>query len=61
MRVYLFIKTIYKALNVFIQRQVYSIENAHNQLVRDIDFNPNKQYYLASCGDDCKTKVIFLI
>jgi len=24
--------------------------------VRDIDFNPNKQYYLASCGDDCKTK-----
>ena len=33
------------------------MENAHNQLVRDIDFNPNKQYYLASCGDDCKTKV----
>ena len=32
------------------------IENAHTQLVRDIDFNPNKQYYLASCGDDCKTK-----
>lgn len=32
------------------------IENAHNQLVRDVDFNPNKQYYLASCGDDCKTK-----
>lgn len=36
--------------------QVYCIENAHGQLVRDVDFNPNKQYYLASCGDDCKVK-----
>lgn len=24
--------------------------------MRDIDFNPNKQYYLVSVGDDCKTK-----
>ena len=23
---------------------------------RDLDFNPNKQYYLATCGDDCATK-----
>uniref|UniRef100_A0A8C3IAV0 EARP complex and GARP complex interacting protein 1 n=1 Tax=Chrysemys picta bellii TaxID=8478 RepID=A0A8C3IAV0_CHRPI len=37
-------------------RQIYYIENAHGQLVRDLDFNPNKQYYLASCGDDCKVK-----
>lgn len=36
--------------------QVYCVENAHGQLVRDLDFNPNKQYYLASCGDDCKVK-----
>ncbi|XP_032285916.1 EARP and GARP complex-interacting protein 1 isoform X2 [Phoca vitulina] len=36
--------------------QIYCIENAHGQLVRDLDFNPNKQYYLASCGDDCKVK-----
>uniref|UniRef100_A0A673UYZ6 EARP and GARP complex-interacting protein 1 n=1 Tax=Suricata suricatta TaxID=37032 RepID=A0A673UYZ6_SURSU len=36
--------------------QTYCIENAHGQLVRDLDFNPNKQYYLASCGDDCKVK-----
>ncbi|KAH9515288.1 EARP-interacting protein [Bulinus truncatus] len=35
---------------------VYQIESAHGQLVRDIDFNPNKQYYLASCGDDCRVK-----
>ena len=37
-------------------RQTYCIENAHGQLVRDLDYNPNKQYYLASCGDDCKAK-----
>ena len=36
--------------------QIYCIENAHGQLVRDLDFNPNKQYYLASCGDDCKVR-----
>jgi len=24
--------------------------------VRDLDFNPNRQYYLASCGDDCKVR-----
>lgn len=35
---------------------IYCIESAHGQLVRDLDFNPNKQYYLASCGDDCKVK-----
>lgn len=34
----------------------WSIENAHGQLVRSLDFNPNKQYYLATCGDDCQTK-----
>ncbi|XP_059162909.1 EARP-interacting protein homolog [Physella acuta] len=36
--------------------QVYHIESAHGQLVRDLDFNPNKQYYLVSCGDDCRVK-----
>nr|CAD7401515.1 unnamed protein product [Timema cristinae]CAD7425488.1 unnamed protein product [Timema monikensis] len=33
-------------------KQVWSIEAAHSQLVRDLDFNPNKQYYMATCGDD---------
>lgn len=37
-------------------RQTYCIESAHGQLVRDLDFNPNKQYCLASCGDDCKVR-----
>ena len=40
----------------FVCRPVYSLDGAHGQLVRDLDFNPNKQYYLASCGDDCKAK-----
>lgn len=30
--------------------------NAHNNLTRDLDFNPNAQYYLASCGDDCESR-----
>lgn len=34
----------------------WCVESAHVQLVRDLDFNPNMQYYLATCGDDCKTK-----
>ena len=32
----------------------FSIENA--EPVRDLDFNPNRQYYLATCGDDSLTK-----
>ncbi|XP_066938476.1 EARP-interacting protein homolog isoform X2 [Macrobrachium rosenbergii] len=34
----------------------WCVEAAHVQLVRDLDFNPNMQYYMATCGDDCKTK-----
>eukprot|EP00794_Sanderia_malayensis_P016871 gene16871-18576_t len=37
-------------------RQTFTIENAHSQTVRDLDFNPNKQYYMVSCSDDCTTK-----
>ena len=33
-----------------------SIENAHCEPVRGMDFNPNRQYYLATCGDDGATK-----
>ncbi|KAL0485272.1 hypothetical protein AKO1_011681 [Acrasis kona] len=36
---------------------VISIDNAHDQQrVRDFEYNPNKLYYVASCGDDCKIK-----
>jgi len=34
----------------------YSIDSAHPPFVRDIDYNPNRQYYLMSCGDDCRIK-----
>ncbi|XP_054275007.1 EARP-interacting protein homolog [Macrosteles quadrilineatus] len=33
-------------------KQTWVIENAHSQLVRDLDFNPNRQYYVGTCGDD---------
>jgi WD40 repeat protein len=32
--------------------QVWAFESPGNQVVRSIDFNPNKQYYLVSSGDD---------
>eukprot|EP00052_Salpingoeca_macrocollata_P013058 m.102159 g.102159 ORF g.102159 m.102159 type:complete len:378 (-) comp18759_c0_seq1:37-1170(-) len=31
----------------------FSIKKVHDTAVRDADFNPNKQYYLATAGDDC--------
>ncbi|KAG8124226.1 hypothetical protein E2320_019516 [Naja naja] len=48
--------TAIRGWDIRTMNQIYCIENAHGQLVRDLDFNPNKQYYLASCGDDCKVK-----
>nr|XP_039269101.1 EARP-interacting protein homolog [Styela clava] len=36
--------------------QAFIIEGAHGQLVRDVDFNPNKMYYVVTCGDDCQVK-----
>ncbi|XP_023012429.1 EARP-interacting protein homolog [Leptinotarsa decemlineata] len=35
----------------------WSIDNAHSQLIRDIDYNMNKQYHLATCGDDAFLKI----
>lgn len=34
----------------------WNIPQSHSQIVRDIDFNPNSQYFIASCGDDCEVK-----
>jgi len=34
----------------------FVLENAHKDTVRDLDFNPNKQYTMLSCGDDCMVK-----
>jgi len=34
----------------------FQIDSAHSQHVRDLDFNPNKQYFMATCGDDCHVR-----
>ncbi|XP_014221007.2 EARP-interacting protein homolog [Trichogramma pretiosum] len=30
----------------------WTIASAHSQIIRDLDFNTLRQYYLATCGDD---------
>jgi len=35
----------------------FGSDHCHYPVVRDIDFNPNRQYYLATGGDDCKIKI----
>jgi len=39
-----------------ILKESYSIPSAHIPFVRDLDFNPNKDYYLVTGGDDHKMK-----
>ncbi|XP_041976880.1 EARP and GARP complex-interacting protein 1 [Aricia agestis] len=38
-------------------KPAWSIDNAHRQLARDIDFNPNRQFQLASAGDDAALNI----
>ncbi|ORX51811.1 WD40 repeat-like protein [Piromyces finnis] len=33
------------------------IENAHEMLINDIDYNPNKPYFIATAGNDCNVKL----
>ncbi|XP_060535980.1 EARP-interacting protein homolog [Cylas formicarius] len=35
----------------------WTIEGAHTQLLRDMDYNMNKQYHIATCGDDGFVKI----
>ncbi|KAJ8938047.1 hypothetical protein NQ318_013955 [Aromia moschata] len=35
----------------------WNIDNVHSQLLRDIDYNMNKQYHIATCGDDGFVKI----
>lgn len=30
----------------------WNILSAHSQIIRDLDFNSNRQYFLSTCGDD---------
>ncbi|XP_020279315.1 protein TSSC1 [Pseudomyrmex gracilis] len=32
--------------------EAWSILSAHSQIIRDLDFNANRQYFLSTCGDD---------
>ena len=37
-------------------KRTRTLRDAHSQRVRDLDYNPNKPYYLVTCGDDCAVK-----
>lgn len=34
----------------------WTLDNAHSQVVRGMDHNPNQMYHFATCGDDCCAK-----
>lgn len=36
---------------------IWKIDDLNSQIIKDLDFNPNAQYYLASCGEDCQFKL----
>ncbi|XP_050671388.1 EARP-interacting protein homolog [Leptidea sinapis] len=38
-------------------KPAWSVEHAHRQLCRDLDFNPNRQFHLASAGDDAALNI----
>jgi len=50
------IDTCVKGYDLRSMALTFNIDNAHSQMIRDLDFNPNKQYYFATCSDDCKVK-----
>lgn len=37
-------------------KETFSIPKAHSHFVRDLDYNPNKLYLIATGGDDCYVK-----
>jgi WD40 repeat protein len=37
-------------------KETFSIPKAHSHFVRDLDYNPNKLYLIATGGDDCSVK-----
>ncbi|GBP55939.1 EARP-interacting protein [Eumeta japonica] len=38
-------------------KPVWSVDSAHSQLARDLDFNPNRQFQLATVGDDAALNI----
>ena len=39
-----------------LRRVSFTMEAPHGPCVRGLDYNPNKPYHFASCGDDCTVK-----
>lgn len=50
-------ETHLKAYDTRTGQMAWNIDGAHSQLVRDMDFNLNKQYYMVTCGDDGFVKI----
>jgi len=50
-------ETHIKTYDIRSSEVAWQIDGAHNQLVRDLDFNMNKQYHVATCGDDGFMKI----
>lgn len=50
-------ETHVKAYDIRAGTAAWHIDSCHGQLVRDLDFNMNKQYHLATCGDDGFVKI----
>lgn len=50
-------ETHIKAYDIRAGALAWHIDSCHSQLVRDLDFNMNKQYHLATCGDDGFVKI----
>jgi len=48
--------TSVKGYDLRSMNECWNISLAHKFQVRDVDFNPNKQYYMATCGDDCAVR-----
>ncbi|XP_024084844.1 EARP-interacting protein homolog [Cimex lectularius] len=50
-------ETMVKGWDLRSAREAWTIDQAHLQAVRDIDYNKNRQHVLCSCGDDGLVKI----
>lgn len=38
------------SVSVDVDRETVVVENAHDDIIRDVDYNPNKPYHVVTCG-----------
>lgn len=50
-------ETHLKTYDIRTKQIAWQIDGAHTQVVRDMDFNMNKQYHIATCADDGFVKI----